>query len=129
METYKIDALPIQADITDEASVKRLVDEIVEEFDTVDVIVNNALHDYRIDPDERKKAWELSWEDYQQQIDGSLKGTYNVCKYTMLIIERKGFGRIINMVTNLVYRPVVPYHNYNTAKGLFYPIRKILQRI
>jgi 3-oxoacyl-[acyl-carrier protein] reductase len=117
METYKIDALPIQADITNEASVKRLIDEIVEEFDTVDVIVNNALHDYRFDPDERKKAWEISWEDYQHQIDGSLKGTYNVCKHTIPIMKKKGSGRIVNMVTNLVYRPVVPYHDYNTAKG------------
>lgn len=117
METYKIDALPIQADITDDSSVKRLIDEIVEEFDTVDVIVNNALHDYKFDPDERKKPWELSWEDYQHQIDGSLKGTYNVCKYAFPIMKRKGFGRIINMVTNQVFRPIVPYHDYNTAKG------------
>jgi 3-oxoacyl-[acyl-carrier protein] reductase len=117
MDTYKIDAIPVQADITDELSVKMLIDEIVEEFDTIDVIVNNALHGYTFDPDERKKAWELNWEDYQHQIDGSLKGTYHVCKYAIPIMKRKGFGRIINMITNLVYRPVVPYHEYNTAKG------------
>jgi 3-oxoacyl-[acyl-carrier protein] reductase len=117
MDKYKIDAFPMQADITDESSVKRLIDEIVEEFDTIDVIVNNALHEYTFDPDERKKAWELTWEDYQHQIDGSLKGTYHVCKYAIPIMKRKGFGRIINMVTNLVFRPIVPYHDYTTAKG------------
>jgi 3-oxoacyl-[acyl-carrier protein] reductase len=115
--TYNIDVLPIQADITDEASVKRLIGEVAEEFDTIDVIVNNALHGYTFDPEERKKAWEVSWEDYQHQIDGSLKGTYNVCKHAIPIMKKRGFGRIINMVTNLVYRPVVPYHDYNTAKG------------
>lgn len=80
MELYQVDALAIRADITNEDSVREMVDKIVEEFDTVDVIVNNALHGYTFDPDERKKAWELTWGDYQQQIDGSLKGTYHVCK-------------------------------------------------
>jgi len=117
METYKIDALSIQADITDETAVERLIGEIIAEFDTVDVIVNNALQDYTFEPDKRKKAWELSWDDYQNQIDGSLKGAYNVCKYTIPIMKKRGFGRIINMITNLVYKPVVPYHDYNTAKG------------
>jgi 3-oxoacyl-[acyl-carrier protein] reductase len=117
MNTYKIDSMPIQADITNESSVQSMIDEIVEEFDTIDIIVNNALHGYIFDPDERKKAWELKWEDYQHQIDGSLKGTYNVCKYAIPIMKRKGFGRIINMVSNLVYRPIVPYHDYTTAKG------------
>ncbi|MCT2536751.1 3-oxoacyl-ACP reductase [Aquibacillus koreensis] len=117
METYQIDAIPIQADITNEDSVKRMMDAIIEEFDTIDVVVNNALYGYTFDPDERKKAWELSWGDYQHQLDGSLKGTYHVCKHAIPIMKRKGFGRIINMVSNLVYRPVIAYHDYNTAKG------------
>ncbi|WP_078544561.1 3-oxoacyl-ACP reductase [Litchfieldia alkalitelluris] len=117
IEKYKIDVLAIKADITDEFSVKKMMEEIVDEFDTLDILVNNALHGYTFDPETRNKAWELNWEDYQHQLDGSLKGTYHVCKYAIPIMKSKGFGRIINMTTNLIYRPVVPYHDYNTAKG------------
>jgi 3-oxoacyl-[acyl-carrier protein] reductase len=126
IDKYKVDAFTIRADVTDESAVKAMIDEIVEEFNTLDVVVNNALYGYTFDPDERKKAWELSWEDYQHQIDGSLKGSYNVCKYAIPIMKGKGFGRIINMVSNLVYRLVVPYHDYNTAKGALLSFSKNL---
>lgn len=117
MDEYNIDAFAMQADVTDEAAVESMMAEIIEEFDTIDVVVNNALHGYTFDPEKRKMAWELEWNDYQHQLDGSLKGSYNVCKYAIPHMKAKGFGRIVNMVSNLVYRPVVPYHDYNTAKG------------
>jgi 3-oxoacyl-[acyl-carrier protein] reductase len=116
-ERYGIEAMAIQGDVTDESSVKQMIHQIHEEFGTLDVVVNNALHGYTFDPDRRKMAWELEWEDYQHQLDGSLKGTYNVCKYAIPIMKASSFGRIINMVSDLIYRPVVPYHDYNTAKG------------
>ncbi|WP_017727913.1 3-oxoacyl-ACP reductase [Halalkalibacterium ligniniphilum] len=117
IEQYDIDAYALQGDVTNEEDMKALVATIVAEFDTIDVVVNNALHAYSFDPDERKLAWELEWDDYQRQLDGSLKGTYNVCKYAIPVMKEKRSGRIINMLSNLVYRPIVPYHDYNTAKG------------
>jgi 3-oxoacyl-[acyl-carrier protein] reductase len=116
-EQYDVDTFTVQGDVTVASDVKAMVDAIVAEFDTIDIVVNNALHAYTFDPDHRKLAWELEWDDYQRQIDGSLKAAYNVCKFVMPIMKEKRSGRIINMVSNLVYRPVVPYHDYNTAKG------------
>ncbi|MFC0473456.1 3-oxoacyl-ACP reductase [Halalkalibacter kiskunsagensis] len=117
MEQYDVDTFTVQGDVTVASDVKAMVDAIVAEFDTIDIVVNNALHAYTFDPDGRKFAWELEWDDYQRQIDGSLKATYNVCKFVIPIMKEKRSGRIINMVSNLVYRPIVPYHDYNTAKG------------
>ncbi|UTR13055.1 SDR family oxidoreductase [Evansella sp. LMS18] len=117
MDTYNIEAMVVQGDVTNESDVKAMVSEIIAEFDTIDIAVNNALHGYTFDPDRRKLAWELDWEDYQYQIDGALKGTYNVSKHVIPFMKERKTGRIINMISNLVYRPVVPYHDYNTAKG------------
>lgn len=117
MNQYAVETMVIQGDVTDESSVEQMIREIHEEFGTLDVVVNNALHGYIFDPDQRKMAWELEWKDYQHQLDGSLKGTYHVCKYAMPIMKANAFGRIVNMVTDQIYRPVVPYHDYNTAKG------------
>lgn len=116
-EQYGVETFVVQADITNEDSVQKMMEEIEEEFGTLDVLVNNALHSFTFDPDRRKFAWELEWEDYQRQIDGSLKGTFNVCKYVIPMMKAKASGRIINMISDLVYRPLVPYHDYNTAKG------------
>lgn len=117
MEAYDVEALPIQADVTEEQDVQHMIDQILKEFDTLDVVVNNALFDYTFDPEARKKAWDIDWEDYQRQLDGSLKGSFHVCKYAMPIMKANTTGKIINITTNLLYQPVVPYHDYNTAKG------------
>jgi 3-oxoacyl-[acyl-carrier protein] reductase len=114
---YGVEAIAIQADVTDESEVLRMIREIEEEFLGLDIVVNNALQQYIFDPDQRKLAWEMEWNDYQQQLDGSLKGTFNVCKHAVPLMKVNGFGRIINVVSNLIFRPLVPYHDYTTAKG------------
>jgi 3-oxoacyl-[acyl-carrier protein] reductase len=112
-----VECVPFQGDVTQLDSVKRMLDQIVEEFGTIDIVVNNALHHYRFDPEARKLAWEMTWDDYQDQMDGSLRSTYHVCSETIPIMRKQGQGRIINLISNLVFRPVVPYHDYTTAKG------------
>lgn len=107
----------LQGDVTQEEAVRRMVEEIVDSFGTVDVLVNNALCHYTFNPKLRKTAWELEWKDYQTQIDGSLKGTFNTCKAVMPLMKRQNFGRVINLVTNLIDFPIVPYHDYTTGKA------------
>lgn len=110
-------ALALQGDVTQASEVNHMVQEILDNLGTIDAVVNNALHHYTFNPKTRKTAWELEWEDYQSQIDGSLKGTFNLCKAVLPQMKRQGYGRIINMVTNLNDFPVVPYHDYSTAKA------------
>lgn len=117
MERYNIESMAIQADVTDQEAVSQMMAIIDDEFSTIDIVVNNALHNYQFDPDNRRYAWEMEWSHYQEQIDGSLKGAFHICSEVIPIMKRVGGGRIINMVTNLLYRPTVPYHDYTTAKG------------
>ncbi|MBP3951929.1 3-oxoacyl-ACP reductase [Bacillus suaedae] len=117
MDEYDVETFTVQGDVTKESDMEAMVEKIVAEFDTIDIVVNNALHTYTFDPDGRKLAWEMEWDDYQRQLDGALKGTFHVCKYVMPIMKEKRAGRIVNMVSNLVFHPIVPYHDYTTAKG------------
>ncbi|SMB80790.1 3-oxoacyl-[acyl-carrier protein] reductase [Desulfonispora thiosulfatigenes DSM 11270] len=111
------DAWSIQADVTCESSVREMVDEIILEVGKIDVLVNNAFKSYVFSPENRKLAWELSWEDYQSQIDGSLRSTHNVCQAVFRNMKMKNQGSIINIVSDLVARPTIPYHEYTTAKA------------
>jgi 3-oxoacyl-[acyl-carrier protein] reductase len=111
------DAWAIQADVTDEQSVKDMVDEILLETGKIDVVVNNAFKPYTFNPDQRKLAWQLTWEDYQEQMDGALRSTHYVCQAVIPEMKKQVQGSIINMVSNLVERPIVPYPDYTTAKS------------
>ncbi|RAS76078.1 3-oxoacyl-ACP reductase [Priestia endophytica] len=109
-------SVAIRADVTDSNEVNEMIESIVDSFGAIDVVVNNALSHYTFNPKTRKTAWEMEWEDYNQQWEGSVHGAYNICKAVMPHMKNQMSGRMINMVSNLIHFPIVPYHDYTTAK-------------
>ena len=111
------EAAAFRADVTDDAAVAGLVEAALDEFGRIDVLVNNAFRPYVFDPENRKMFWETEWTDYQAQIDGALKSTHGLCRAVLPTMKKRTGGAIVNMATDLVARPTVPYHDYATAKS------------
>ena len=111
-------AMPYGADITDEGAVRGMVRAAAEAFGPVDVLVNNALPDYTFDPTTRKDFASVGWEDYLQQL-GALRGALHCSQAVVPGMAEKGEGRIVSILSNLINNPVVPYHDYTTAKSAF----------
>lgn len=110
-------AIALQADVTDRKEVDQLIQQATEHFGQIDVVINNALVGFKFDPEKQKPFTDLAWEDYQQQLDGTLKAAFNVTQSVIpQFIERKA-DTIISIGTNLYQNPVVPYHQYTTAKA------------
>jgi 3-oxoacyl-[acyl-carrier protein] reductase len=110
-------ALALKADVRDGEAVRRATDRLAEEFGGLDVLVNNALHNYRFDPVASPPFERMEWEDYQDQVDGTVKAAYNTCRAALPHFRERGGGRIVNILTNLITHPVVAYHAYTTAKS------------
>jgi 3-oxoacyl-[acyl-carrier protein] reductase len=110
------DGWAVQGDVTSEAAVNGMIEQVALEAGKIDVVVNNAFKSFQFDPENRKLAWELKWDDYQAQIDGAVRSTHYMCQAVIPIMKKQSQGSIINMISNLVERPIVPYHEYNTAK-------------
>ncbi len=111
------EASAFQADVTDGNAITALVDEVLETFGKIDILVNNAFRPYTFDPERRKMFWELDWADYQTQIDGALIPTHGLCKAVLPVMKKRTQGAIINIASDLVARPTIPYHDYTTAKA------------
>jgi 3-oxoacyl-[acyl-carrier protein] reductase len=111
------DASAFQADVTDSEAVPVLVTNVLETFGKIDILVNNAFRPYVFDPENRKMFWELDWSHYQTQIDGALLSTHGLCKAVLPDMRRRAQGAIVNIATDLVARPTIPYHDYTTAKA------------
>ncbi len=109
-------AVAHQADVTDEDAVKEMVEEAAGEFGPVSVLVNNALPEYRFDPVGRKDFGSVGWEDFLQQL-GGLKGALHCSQAVVPGMVESGGGRILSILSNLINNPVVPYHDYTTAKS------------
>src|SRR5699024_4942386 len=110
-------ALAVQADVTNRKEVDQMIERATEHFGQIDVVVNNALVGFKFDPTEQKSFIELTWEDYQKQLDGSLKAAFNVSQSVIPQFIARQNGSIISVGTNLFQNPVVPYHEYTTAKA------------
>ena len=112
---------PVQAfkaDIRDENEISNMYKEINSHFSSYpDILVNNAMANYVFNGDLRKKAEDISWKEIQEHLDVTIKGSLNLIQALIPTMKDKKFGRIINIGTNLVQNPVVPYHDYTIAKG------------
>lgn len=111
-------AIALQADVTDAAAVQRLFAAARERTGApISAVVNNALAQFRFDGDARPKLGEIAWERFSQQIEGAVKGALNTMQAALPAMRAQGFGRIVNVGTNLFQNPVVPYHDYTAAKA------------
>lgn len=111
-------SLAVQADVCDAAAVQAMVKQARQHFsDEITTVVNNALPRFSFNGDLRPHADTLNWEQVHQQFEGIMRGALNTIQATQPGMTRLGFGRIVNIGTNLFQNPVVPYHDYTAAKA------------
>ncbi|WP_024792913.1 3-oxoacyl-ACP reductase [Tomitella biformata] len=111
-------AVAIQADVTDEDAVAQLFLQAHKHFRTaVTTVVNNALPEFSFNGDARPKPDTITWDNFAAQLRGTVKATIHTTQAALPGMRAAGFGRIINIGTNLFQNPVVPYHDYTAAKA------------
>lgn len=120
-------AIAVQADVCDPAAVQHMVEQAQQRFGTaITTVVNNALPRFSFNGDDRPHADTLSWDDLHQQLEGIVRGALNTTQAALPGMKLTGFGRIINVGTNLVQNPVVPYHDYTAAKAALLSMTRTL---
>jgi len=111
-------ALTVQADVRDPDQVEVMIQQASDHFGApIHTVVSNALINYRFDPAEREDADTVQWAHYNEQLEGSVRSTLNVLQACLEGMRSQAFGRVIAIGSNLVQNPVVPYHDYTTAKA------------
>lgn len=88
---YKIKALCIKADVSNENEVKDMIRAIINEFEKIDVLVNNA--GVAID----KEFEDRTVEDWKKTLNVNLIGPFIVSKYVGHEMEKNKSGKIINI--------------------------------
>lgn len=107
-----------QADVTQADQVRTLFAAAKKHFgEAIHAVVNNALIQFEFNGDDRPKVEDLTWETMSRQFSGAVQAALNTTQAALDDMKHAGFGRIINIGTNLVQNPVVPYHDYTAAKA------------
>jgi 3-oxoacyl-[acyl-carrier protein] reductase len=111
------EAWALQADVRSRSAVNAMVAEVLAELGRIDVLVNNAFSPYVFDPEQRLRFWDVPWDAYQEQFEGSVRAAYNTCQAVLPHFKQRGQGSIVNLASNLVERPIIAYNDYATAKS------------
>lgn len=107
-----------KCDVSNVEEVHNMVEEIKDVFGEIpSILINNAMTSYVFNGDGRKTAENISWDEIQKHLNVTLKGSVNLIQALIPDMKKNSFGRIINVGTNLVQNPVVPYHDYIIAKA------------
>ena len=110
-------AVAVQADVSDQGQVHAMLATAQQALGgPVTTVVNNAL-DYSFNGDARSRADSIAWSEMEDQFAVVVRGALNVIQAAAPGMELLGFGRVINIGTNLFQNPVVPYHDYVAAKA------------
>ena len=109
-------AVALPADVTDPGQVSAMLERAREHFGApVTTVVNNALADFSFNGDARSGAAAIGWDEFTDQFSGSVRGALNTMQACLPGMQEQGFGRIVNIGTNLLQNPVVPYNAYTAA--------------
>jgi 3-oxoacyl-[acyl-carrier protein] reductase len=91
---YQINAAAFACDITDNAAVTRVIDEVTARFGRLDIVVNDAAYNKAIPfPD----LDSLTMEVWDKIIDVNLTGPMRLMKAVAPVMKAQGRGRIVNI--------------------------------
>ncbi len=107
--------------VTDFAAVGKMVQSCVDNFGSVDILVNCAgvLRDRMIH--------NMSEEEWDTVIAVHLKGTFNTCRHAAGHMRKQKSGRIIN-IASAAWQGSVGQANYSAAKGGIVSLTRTMAR-
>ena len=112
IKKYNVETLIVQADISKEEDVLRLLNETKDKFGRIDVLVNNA--GIAIDTTLEDKTV----DNFRKIINVNLIGTFLCCKHIGTYMKEQGYGSIVNISSTNGIDSFYPYSmDYDASKA------------
>jgi 3-oxoacyl-[acyl-carrier protein] reductase len=127
LRTVGARALEAPADVSDEASVRRMVERSLAEFGRIDVLINNAAVFASI-PAERGPSEDLTVEQWDRLFAVNVRGTWLCCKHVAPHMRRQGGGAIVNISSGTAAKGSAGFLHYVTSKAAIEGMTRALAR-
>lgn len=121
-KAFGVQAMTLQADVTDPAQCQALVETAAKTFGRLDVLVNNA----GVTAD--KLILRMQEEDFDKVINANLKGAFFCCKTACKLMMRQRYGRIINISSVVGLHGNAGQSNYAASKAGLIGLTKSLAK-
>lgn len=111
LTTLGVKAFKIQVDVTEDASVKKMMKEVINQFGRIDILVNNA----GITKD--NLLLRMKEDEFDQVINTNLKGVFLCTKAVTRQMMKQKAGKIINVSSIVGVSGNAGQANYTAAKA------------
>ena len=118
-------ALAVRTDVTDEASVRSMVESAAKAFGGVDILVNNAAIFGKL---EGKPFTDISSREWDAVHAVNVRGVFECCKAVVPEMRRRGGGRIVNIASATVFKGSPMLLHYVASKGAVVALTRALAR-
>ncbi|MCI0338991.1 MAG: 3-oxoacyl-ACP reductase FabG [Acidobacteria bacterium] len=122
IESYGRRALSFKVSVTDRIGIIKMVRKIHEEFEHIDILVNNAAINRS---DNFATTTERAWDEV---IDTNVNGVFNVTKPVYKYMLRQRSGNILNLSSIGAMRALPTAVHYATSKAAVIGFTKCLSR-
>ena len=105
-------AFAMEADVSIDGDVSRMVQEALDRWGQLNILVNNAGTTHRNQP-----MTEVTEEEYERIFAVNVKSVYLSARHVVPVMKKQGFGVILNVASTAGVRPRPGLVWYNTSKG------------
>lgn len=115
-------SLIVSGDLRDESYIIRIVDETMEAFGRIDVLINNAGVSLA------KPVVDCTAEEFDQIMDTNMKAPFLLCKYSIPHMRKSDCGTIINIASVVGHKGYVNQSLYGASKHAITGFTKVLAK-
>ena len=112
LKTDRIHAMLVRADASDPEQIASMVESVEDKFGSLDILVPNATPDQPQKPIEEYDA-----DFYRQMYDYFVLSPFHLTRAVLPGMKKRGYGRIINITSEVFHCSVPEFSAYVAAKG------------
>ena len=118
-------AISMACDVANEESVKAMVRETVNQFGSVDILINNAAYFMSV---WKGPFWEMTVEEFDKAMAVNVRGSWLCAKAVAPHMQKQKSGKIINISSNVALTGNPNYIHYVTSKGALIAMTRAMAR-
>jgi 3-oxoacyl-[acyl-carrier protein] reductase len=118
-------AIGVAVDVADQTSTEGMARTVLDEFGRIDVLVNNAAFFKTVT---RGPFEDITVEEWDTTMAVNVRGPWLCSRAVIPAMKHQGWGRIINISSNVVWKGVPGFLHYTTSKSALVGFTRAMAR-
>jgi len=114
-EEFPGQILGIDLDVSSRDSIREMVQQVDARWGRLDILVNNAAIFSVLQP--KETPWLIPEDEFDQVMAVNVRGMYVCTVEALPLMERNGWGRVINISSGLAFKGAPQQMHYAASKG------------